>query len=255
LLQLGAVESLRNPRSKNNTKDGFRAMPVTCRTTPKFPRRELYAQAAVLPSESPNDFAAFFEELCQELKPVGLLEEDQAATVAKLLWRKHRLQIFQNAEEARLARSQAKVDRMLGNPEVMLHAQLNAKKAQLLATYVQEEEEKLDPGKAACRDEKIQKMASEIAPHIAEIEEMLRRSPDETQADKAKKIADDKEQAALLEITVERYVKDLEMMERLDAGVDRALVRLEKYQRRRMTGSLSPPGTQHRAPGWGRVRQ
>ena len=79
-----------------------------------------------------------------------------------------------------------------------------------------------------------------------EIEEMLRPSPDET---------DEKEQAALLKITVARYVKDLELVERLDAGVERALALLEKYQRKRMTGSLSPTPPQHRAPAWGRVRQ
>ncbi len=76
-------------------------MPVIIRAAPKSSRRELYIESAVLPLEDPNQFAAFFDELCQELKPVGLLEEDQVATIAKLLWRKHRLKVFRNAEQAR----------------------------------------------------------------------------------------------------------------------------------------------------------
>ena len=63
-------------------------MPVITRATPKSPRLDLYAQSAVLPTESPDEFAAHFQALRQELKPVGLLEESQVAVIAQLLWRK-----------------------------------------------------------------------------------------------------------------------------------------------------------------------
>jgi hypothetical protein len=55
----------------------------------------------VLPTESPDEFAAHFQELCQQLKPVGPLEESQVAIIAGLLWRKHRFQLFHDAAQAR----------------------------------------------------------------------------------------------------------------------------------------------------------
>ncbi len=61
--------------------------------------------------------------------------------------------------------------------------------------------------------------------------------------------------ADLRNLDLARYLKDLEILELLDAGIERALGRLEKYQKRRMTGSLSPPAVRHRVAGWGRVRQ
>src|SRR5436309_3231721 len=77
-------------------------MPIITRATPKSPRLDLYAQSAVLPTESPDEFAAHFQELRQELKPVGLLEESQVAVIAQLLWRKHRLSLFHDAASSRI---------------------------------------------------------------------------------------------------------------------------------------------------------
>jgi len=96
---------------------------------------------------------------------------------------------------------------------------------------------------------------------MVQIEEMLcsatdsSASPDDTRADEVSESADGKEQAALRDVTVERYIEDLELMERLDASVERASGCLQKYQTKRMTGSLSRPAADHRAPRWGRVRQ
>jgi len=144
--------------------------------------------------ESPKQFASFFDELCKELKPVGLLEEDQVATIAKLLWRKHRLQIFLDAEQAQAEFSQKASD------------EYDAK-AGISPTRYWPEEDPKDP------------------------------------------------LVALRKLTPERHIQDLELMERLDADAERALGRLQKYQRKRMTGSLSPAAAEHRAPRWGRVRQ
>ena len=196
-------------------------MPVITRTASQSLRRELYIASAVLPLESPNQFAALFDELCQELKPVGRLEEDQVAMIAKLLWRKHRLKIFRDAGQAR-----AEFHRKERGKSVQLSAAPEDVKARalILAQFIQEEEDKLSA------------------------------SPDETRARELEE-SEEKEQAALRDVTVERYIEDLELMERLDASVERASGRLQKYQTKRMTGSLSRPAADHRAPRWGRVRQ
>jgi hypothetical protein len=201
-------------------------MPTVFRTTPESNRRELYAESAVLsPLESPNQFVAFFEELCQELKPVGLLEEDQVATIAKLLWRKHRLKIFRDAGQAR-----AEFHRAQRENSVLLSA---TERALILARYIEEEEE-------------AEKLASKTE---------TSGPPNGTRADEVEESADEKAQAVLRDVTVERHINDLEMMERLDVGAERALGRLQKYQTLRRTGSLSPRAAGHRAPAWGRVRQ
>jgi hypothetical protein len=225
-------------------------MPVSIRTAPQSPRRDLYAQSAVLVSENPHDFTALFDELCQELRPVGVLEEDQVATIAKLLFRKPRLAIFQRAAQARDVDSKARVAQMMGKPtEEMRRAQDNLARAKILATYAQEEQEKGHPEKAKGRDKRINEAARALAPRIDQIEEMLGIGPSE--ADKAKKA----EQAALLNIKQHAYIEHLDLVERLDAAIERTFHRLAIYQRTRMTGSTSVPKPKDRSRGWGRVRQ
>jgi hypothetical protein len=214
-------------------------VPVTIQAPPKSPRLELYSRSAVLPTESPDEFAAQFQQLRQELKPVGLLEESQVATIAELLWRKHRLQLFHNAEQAR--------EFMFKQRKILQQKY----KARALAKQLQEKQEKEDPANAKSRDEKIQQMTIALIPHVREAEEELSLLPPEPEPNSAY----DKEQAALRAVTSERYTNDLELMERLDAAIEAVLVRLEKYQRRRMAGSLTAPPARPRAPAWGRVRQ
>src|SRR6266516_3292205 len=169
-------------------------MPIITRATPKSPQCDLYAESAVLPPlESPNQFAALFEELCQELKPVGVLEEDQVATIAKLLWRKHQFKVFRVVEQARAEWETDEADKCMDQAALSAFA----------------------------REIK----AGEISAKSGQQKEQL---------------------AALHNLTLERYIEHLEMMERLDAGAERALRRLEEYQRRRMTGTFSPRAAGHR---------
>jgi hypothetical protein len=182
-------------------------------STAKSRRRDLYAESAVLLSENPHQFAAFFDELCRELKPVGLLEEDQVATIAQLLWRKHRRQIFRSAEQA-LADFRRKDE-------------LEAK-ALIFARYLEEEEEdKLSPGET--RAEGIEESAKENrvsassgetrsqgVEQSAEEEEKLSAYLAEVEKEMSEKRAEEKEQAALRDVTPERYIEHLEMIERLE---------------------------------------
>jgi hypothetical protein len=215
-------------------------VPVTIRATPKSPRLELYSRSAVLPTESPDEFAAHFQELRQELKPVGLLEESQVAVIAQLLWRKHRLSLFDDAAQAR---------EFMRLEKAILRRE---NKARRMATQLQEKQEKLNPAYAELRDDKIVVMTCELIKQMCERDEEAGLSPPELTIEDDE---DDEEQAALRNVTIERYTKDLELMERLDAAIEAALVRLEKYQRRRMTGSAMAPPARTRPPAWGRVRQ
>ena len=53
-----------------------------------------YAQGlAVMPWESPEDFAALLDSVRQDLNPVGALQEEIALDIAKALWRKRRIAI------------------------------------------------------------------------------------------------------------------------------------------------------------------
>ena len=54
-------------------------------------------------------------------------------------------------------------------------------------------------------------------------------------------------------ISPDCYVQELELIERLDVGIERALDRLAKYQARRKSGFL--PGSDRRNQRWARVRQ
>src|ERR1700730_8262776 len=50
-----------------------------------------FAKATILPGEDPAEFQALCEEIFDDVQPQGVLEEDAALTLAKLLWRKWRL--------------------------------------------------------------------------------------------------------------------------------------------------------------------
>jgi hypothetical protein len=66
-------------------------------------------------------------------------------------------------------------------------------------------------------------MTIALIPRVREMEEELSLLPPEPDP----KSAYDKEQAALGAVTTQRYTNDLELMERLDAAIDAALVRLD----------------------------
>ncbi len=184
-------------------------MSVTFRTKPLSRRLALYADCeALLPLENSSDVATLFNELCQELKPIGLLEEGQVATIGRLLWRKYHLEIFLLAEQARVESYREQREKM---------AAASASPAQQALEAASKKRKPLE------EDDKWQERLADLAD--------------------------------LRNLDLARYLKDLEILELLDAGIERALGRLEKYQKRRMTGSLSPPAVRHRVAGWGRVRQ
>lgn len=67
------LHSNTNKRALNNLKHGA------------------FAKATILPGEDPAEFQELCEEIFDDVQPQGVLEEDAALTLAKLLWRKWRL--------------------------------------------------------------------------------------------------------------------------------------------------------------------
>jgi hypothetical protein len=60
-----------------------------------------YAATAILPGENRADFEKLHQSLIAELAPVGALEDDIIATMARFVWRKQNLATFRIAELAR----------------------------------------------------------------------------------------------------------------------------------------------------------
>jgi hypothetical protein len=61
-----------------------------------------FAASPVLPGEDRAEFDQFLEKLRDEYEPEGVAQEDAVLTMAKAMWRKQRLEIFQRAAGARM---------------------------------------------------------------------------------------------------------------------------------------------------------
>ena len=60
-----------------------------------------YSGTTLLPGEDPDDFKKLHDGLIAEFAPVGPLEEDVVATMARLTWRKKNLATYRLAELAK----------------------------------------------------------------------------------------------------------------------------------------------------------
>jgi hypothetical protein len=65
-----------------------------------------YSAATMLPGEDPAAFEKLHRALIDEFAPVGALEEDLVADMARLTWRKQNLATFRTAELAKERRGQ-----------------------------------------------------------------------------------------------------------------------------------------------------
>ena len=65
-----------------------------------------YSATTLLPGEDSAAFEKLHRDLIAELTPLGPLEEDIVADIARLTWRKQNLATFRIAERAKMRRSQ-----------------------------------------------------------------------------------------------------------------------------------------------------
>src|SRR5262249_61888830 len=71
-----------------------------------------YAATAILPGENRADFEKLHQSLIAELAPVGALEDDIVATMARFVWRKKNLETVRLAELAGESRQAIRSDQV-----------------------------------------------------------------------------------------------------------------------------------------------
>jgi hypothetical protein len=71
-----------------------------------------FSATAILPGEDPAAFRDLHQKVIAELNPVGALEEDIVATIARLLWRKQNIATLRRAELALEHHSKIQVQKL-----------------------------------------------------------------------------------------------------------------------------------------------
>jgi len=71
-----------------------------------------FSSTAVLPGENPAEFEKLYQALIAELVPVGALEENVVADIARLVWRKQNLATFSLAQGLRTVWHQLKSEKI-----------------------------------------------------------------------------------------------------------------------------------------------
>jgi hypothetical protein len=102
-----------------------------------------FSATAILPGEDPAAFRDLHQKLIAELTPIGALEDDIVATIARLLWRKKNLATLRIAELALEHHSRIEVQKRPSRWEDLLELEVPAaeREAALQATELQAREE------------------------------------------------------------------------------------------------------------------
>jgi hypothetical protein len=163
-------------------------------------RLGVYSTIGLLPGESPAKFKKLQKNVIDEFKPNGTVEHDIVMTIARALWRKQNLATFQTAQLVKFRYRQI-VDEELKSREISSsHSQISLQKGENQATL---EEAWRAAQKQAC----------------SELGDLCEYRDDDFG-------------------TIERLMKDLEVVERLDAVVDKCVKRLLMV---RGVKALAPP--------------
>ncbi len=216
-------------------------------------RHESFAASAVLPGENPEEFDMLVSVIRDRLQPIGYLEEQQVVTIAEFSWRKRRLGIFRVAANARarFGACFAEGDIEIGVTRIY---EQRFKELEIMLKRKQKTQPLLEKLKKTLAEPpdiggtnppgKSQSKPMEGTSNHAGLDAEKRAKADEAEI-----------HFALLGdlISPDCYVQELELIERLDAGIEHALDRLAKYQARRKSGFL--PGSDRRNQRWARVRQ
>ena len=150
-----------------------------------------YAATAILPGENRADFEKLHQRLIAELAPVGALEDDIVATIARMVWRKQNLATFRLAELAREHFQAIQSERI---------AAALAEKARLAFLPLD---------------------TAALEPHEREAAIQAARTQARKELGKTYELVEVGETA-----TVERLLRDLEVEDRLDAMIDKCFKRL-----------------------------
>jgi hypothetical protein len=199
-------------------------------------RHQSFAATAVLPGEDPKEFSALFDEIWGDLRPRGPLERSLAREIASLLWRKGRLGIFRVAEAARKEFGEffADGDLEAGGLRASHH---RMQKQQASLERLLKSREFLEEVKSKFRDSGLR--LDEIEKQIGTDPEASRDAAADTVERQLAKDRTETEFAVLGDlISPECFIQELELRERLDAAIERALDRFHKCQAIRISGSV-----------------
>jgi hypothetical protein len=175
-----------------------------------------FSDAVVLPTEDPKEFKRLRTRLIVELQPSGPLEQDAVFTIAKLTWRKGRLNIFRKAEILLAALT----PHLKKSPVAQLQESLEAHRESLTQMQDQIEADKI-------HEQFLEKQSEGLKDDTNAIGPPLDQKTRSGLIDLMKEGASLKELAGIAEfVTPERYIKELEIEARIDAQIDRQLKRL-----------------------------
>jgi hypothetical protein len=197
-------------------------------------RHQSFMAAAVLPGENPEEFAALFDEVWSDCRPVGPVEQSLVRGIASFLWRKRRLGIFRIAEAARKEYG-----------EFFKDGDLEA--GAMSASHHRLEKRQRSLERLAKSRELLEQVKPDIVAFGLNIDKLEKQVGIDPQASRAasaetteRKLAKEETetQFAILGdlISPECFIQELELRERLDAAIERAFDRLIRYQTRRITG-------------------
>jgi hypothetical protein len=145
-----------------------------------------YSATTLLPGESVTAFNKLHEQVVADLAPDGILMEETVATIAHYLWRKRNLGIFRQAES------------------------VQRRMRELRAAMIQR--------------------ADQVSPKLEEVSEFQKTFVEKWAVAETQAREELGDQHALIELgqaaTIEGLLRDLEVLERLDALIDRSLKRL-----------------------------
>jgi len=150
-----------------------------------------YAATAILPGENRADFEKLHQRLIAELAPVGALEDDIVATIARMVWRKQNLATVRLAELAGERRQAIQSERI---------AAALAEKDRLSLMPLDSAE--LEPHEREAAVQTAERQARKEFGEIYELAEIGKTA------------------------TVDGLLRDLGVEERLDAMIDKCLKRL-----------------------------
>ena len=182
-----------------------------------------FSKTVVFPGEDPGEFRALHEVLVREWDPQGPLEQDAVFTLAKYLFRKPRLDIFQRAEKGR------EIFGSVFKKGVSEIWELR----RLVAANWKVVQDKLE-------DQKSIELAKQFDQTTAEAQKQM----EETQPELAKSVRRDFDLYDLAEMkelaTAEGYMSLVELEARLDAMIDKATKRLVQIKAVKQTLNFTP---------------
>jgi hypothetical protein len=194
-----------------------------------------FSNLKILPGEDVEKFKELVKDLLDEFKPSGALENDCVLDIAKVVWRKHHLGTYRRADQARAKWAPYMVNHP--NVETVMDIALKSR----VIDQMQKRVDLLSDQNRLATEAKLP-AAMELA--LSTTKELLEARGVAVDFEKCVEEGEIDLHLALLgeEITPDRLVRELEVLARLDAMIDRQVKRLMQLKAMKpMVGLGSAP--------------